>query len=229
MRLPARPLLLPAVASAALTIASQAGAQDITSAYTDLAADKTCTTYAAADPNEGGDWANLVCDGYRGYPVFLFYGDARESLFYGFPPAGDLAPVWESFGPFNSTGPKIEWRLERKGERTVPFATIHRWFVSDPYDETQNIEVLVVEKVGQPHERDGCAVTMTWTGTRFEGGTTTTECATSLGGDYAASDVTIEKAQLTSWDRGFYDDGTQAWGVTGGPYEFIRRTAEPAD
>ena len=158
MRLPASPLLLPAVASAALTIASQAGAQDITSAYTDLAADKTCTTYAAADPNEGGDWANLVCDGYRGYPVFLFYGDARESLFYGFPPASDLAPVWESFDPFNSTGPKIEWRLERKGERTVPFATIHRWFVSDPYDETQNIEVLVVEKVGQPHERDGCAV-----------------------------------------------------------------------
>lgn len=158
MRLPASPLLLPMVASAALMIASQAGAQDVTSAYTDLAADKTCTTYAAADPNEGGDWANLVCDGYRGYPVFLSYGDARESLFYGFPPAGDLAPVWESFGPFNSTGPKIEWRLERKGDRAVPFATIHRWFVSDPYDETQNIEVLVVEKVGQPHERDGCAV-----------------------------------------------------------------------
>ena len=40
----------------------------------------------------------------------------------------------------------------------MPFATIHRWFVSDPEDPDKQIEVLVVEKVGQIGERDGCAV-----------------------------------------------------------------------
>ncbi len=143
---------------AAALLAAPAAAQEVSSAYTDLVVEDHCTTYAAAEPDAGGDWANLVCDGYRGYPVFVFYGDARESLFYGFPPAGDLAPAWESFDGFNATGPKIEWRLETRGDRTVPFATIHRWFVSDPEDPDEQVQVLVVEKVGQPHERDGCAV-----------------------------------------------------------------------
>jgi hypothetical protein len=150
-------------AAAALTLAAApsaapARAQEISSAYTDLVAEDDCTTFTTAEPDEGGDWANLVCDGYRGYPVFISYADARESLFYGFPPTGDLAPVWESFDGFNATGPKIEWRLETRGERTLPFATIHRWFVSDPEDPDKQVQVLVVAKVGQPDERDGCAV-----------------------------------------------------------------------
>lgn len=144
--------------SIGLHAAIPAAVAQVTSAYTDLDPEKTCTTYAAPDRDEGGDWANMVCDGYRGYPVFLFYGDARESLFYGFPPGGDMAPSWESFTAFNQTGPKIEWRLQTTGETNIPFATIHRWFVSDPEDPEKSVEVLVVEKVGQPQERDGCAV-----------------------------------------------------------------------
>lgn len=144
--------------SFALLAAATAAFAQVTSAYTDIDPEKTCTTYAGPDPDEGGDWANMVCDGYRGYPVFLFYGDARESLFYGFPPAGDMAPSWESFAAFNQTGPKIEWRLQASGGTTIPFATIHRWFVSDPEDPDRSVQVLVVEKVGQPQERDGCAV-----------------------------------------------------------------------
>ena len=156
--------IVPTIRSAALPMlavalfAAPAGAQTISSAYTDLVVEDHCTIFAGAEPDEGGDWANLVCDGYRGYPVFVYYGDARESLFYGFPPAGDIAPAWESFDGFNSTGPKIEWRLETRGERTLPFATIHRWFVSDPEDPDEQVQVLVVAKVGQPYERDGCAV-----------------------------------------------------------------------
>ena len=146
-----------AIAAVALFVALPAQAQ-IESAYTDIDIAKNCTTFASAPEDEGGDWSNSVCDGYKGYPVFINYGDARESLFYGFPPAGDLAPPWESFSPFNSTGPKIEWRVAREDGRAVPFATIHRWFVSDPEDTEQNIEVLVVEKVGQPADRNGCAV-----------------------------------------------------------------------
>ena len=140
-----------------LVAASQANAQDIVSAYTDLVVEEHCSTFAYAEGGEG-DWANFVCSGYRGYPVVLHYGDLRESIFYGFPPDGDLAPAWESFSAFNSAGPRIEWRIERKGGRETPFATIHRWFVSDADDAEKQVEVLVVEKVGQIHERQGCAV-----------------------------------------------------------------------
>jgi hypothetical protein len=138
-------------------LAATAALAQVSSAYSTIGEDG-CTTYAAPAPDEGGDWANLVCDGHRGYPVFVFYGDARESLFYGFPPAGDLAPSWESFDAFNSTGPTVEWRIQAQGDVAIPFATIHRWFVSDPEDAERQVEVLVVEKVGQPQERDGCAV-----------------------------------------------------------------------
>ena len=137
--------------------AAPAFAQHIVSEYTDLDTERHCSTFAAADEGEG-DWANMVCAGYRGYPVVVHYGDARESLFYGFPPDGDLAPPWESFSGFNHSGPRIEWRIERDGGRETPFATIHRWFVSGAEGGGEVIEVLVVEKVGQIHGREGCAV-----------------------------------------------------------------------
>jgi hypothetical protein len=132
-------------------------AGEISSAYTDIDAEKTCSVFSANE--EGGEFANLACNGWRGYPVLIYSGDLRESLFYGFPPDGDLAPAWESFSAFNSTGAKIEWRIEADGPRATPFATIHRWFISaDPENPEKQTEVLVVEKVGQIHERAGCAV-----------------------------------------------------------------------
>ena len=135
-----------------------ATAGEISSAYTDLDAEKDCTTFASAEEGDG-EWANLVCNGYRGYPVIIYSGDLRESVFYGFPPGGDLAPAWESFSAFNSTGAKIEWRVDTDKGRSIPFAAIHRWFVSaDPENLEKQTEVLVVEKVAQIHERDGCAV-----------------------------------------------------------------------
>ena len=135
-----------------------AAAGEISSVYTDLDLEKDCTVFASAEEGEG-DWANLVCSGYRGYPVFIYSGDLRESVFYGFPPGGDLAPAWESFSAFNSTGSRIEWRIEAENGKSIPFATIHRWSVSaDAENPDRQIEVLVVEKVGQMHQRDGCAV-----------------------------------------------------------------------
>ncbi|MEO3387261.1 hypothetical protein [Mesorhizobium sp. CAU 1741] len=152
------------IATAALTattlicLASGAAAQEaIVSEYTDIDVDSHCSVYAAAEDGNG-DWANMACAGYRGYPVVIQYGDARESVFYGFPPDGDLAPVWESFSAFNAAGPKIEWRIARQEGRETPFATIHRWFVSTSVVDSTKTEVLVVEKVGQVHGRDGCAV-----------------------------------------------------------------------
>lgn len=136
-------------------LATPLAAAEMTSEYTDLDLTKTCTFVSAS--SDGDDSGEAVCPGWRGYPVILSFGDARESVFYGFPPTGD--PVWESFSAFNASGPKIEWRIEKDGERAVPIAVIHRWSVnSDPEDSTKKTEVLVVEKVGQVGVGDGCAV-----------------------------------------------------------------------
>ena len=51
-----------------------AGAGAISSAYTDLDWKKDCVTYGQAKDGEG-DWADLACSGYRGYPVMIAYDD----------------------------------------------------------------------------------------------------------------------------------------------------------
>ena len=136
-------------------LVSTARAEEISSVYTELDFDKDCTAF---DFNlEGGEFVNLVCNGHGGYPVFVYSADLRESFYFGFPRSGDH--VWESFSAFNGGSPKIEWRLSREGDKVTPFATIHRWFVSnDAENPDKKTEVLVVSKVGQVKEQDGCAV-----------------------------------------------------------------------
>lgn len=147
----------PAMLLAALALAATpAAAETIVSAYTDLDTGRDCSVLEMSE--EGAGFASFVCNGYKGYPVLVFAGDLRESLFYGYPPEGDLPPAWEGFGSFNSTGPKIEWRIARDGDVEVPFATIHRWFVSSVDDPEKNIEVLAIAKVGQVSAREGCTV-----------------------------------------------------------------------
>jgi hypothetical protein len=128
---------------------------EMSSAYTDIDVQKNCSAFSVNE--EGGEFANFVCNGWNGYPVLIYSGDLRESLFYGFPPKGDLP--WESFSAFNSTGPKIEWRIETEGPKAVPVATIHRWFVSaDPEKPEKRTEVLVVSRVAGVEDRQGCTV-----------------------------------------------------------------------
>ncbi|WP_159589365.1 hypothetical protein [Chelativorans xinjiangense] len=138
-------------------LSSGAQASNIDSAYTELKPEENCSPFAGGN-GEGEHWSDLVCSGYKGYPVLIYYGDARESLFYGFPPSGHLAPAWESFSGFNSAGPSIEWRIVKEGGREIPFATIHRWSVADADDPEKQIEVLVVEKVAQIGTWEGCSV-----------------------------------------------------------------------
>jgi hypothetical protein len=141
----------------AFSFAGAAAAEEITSVYTGLDTARDCTTFAAS--TDEGDFANMACNGYGGYPVLVYSGDLRESIYYGFPKTGQAAPAWESFSAFNSAGPKVEWRVSKDGGRTIPFATIHRWFVSDDPDAPdRRTEVLVVEKVGQLDGEEGCAV-----------------------------------------------------------------------
>lgn len=141
-----------------IVLARGAAAEEIASVYTEINVERDCTTFALNV--EGGEFANLACNGYGGYPVLIYSADLRESFYYGFPKGGDLQPAWESFAAFNSAGPKIEWRVAKDGDRTIPFATIHRWHVSDPENPDTTTEILVVEKVGQIGEQDGCAVGM---------------------------------------------------------------------
>ena len=138
-------------------LAQAAWAEGISSAYTELRAARDCTTFDA-DGFDQGEFARLVCPGYRGYPVLLFASDLRQSLFYGFPP-GDLDRLkLESFGSFNSTGGTIEWRISTHHGVSTPFAAIHRWYVADSPDSSNQIEILVVAKVAQPDSTDGCTV-----------------------------------------------------------------------
>ncbi len=69
-----------------------------------------------------------------------------------------MTSVWESFSGFNSSGARIEWRIETTGDKAVPFAAIHRRSISNPDDENKPTEVLLVAKVGQMDARDGCTV-----------------------------------------------------------------------
>ena len=151
--------LLISLALAGLCQVAHAG--DISSAYSDLDSKKDCVTYAQAEEGDG-DWADLACSGYRGYPVLIAYDDARESLFYGFPPGSDMTSVWESFSGFNSSGAKIEWRIETTGDKAVPFAVIHRRSISNPDDQNKPTEVLLVAKVGQMDESDGVSSAWCW-------------------------------------------------------------------
>jgi hypothetical protein len=146
-----RNVLLTAIFAA---LAMPAAAAEVRSEYTDVDLEKGCSTFDIA--TEGDESANLACNGWRGYPVLIYQGDLRESVVYGFPPAGEHK--WESFAPFNATGAKIEWRIEKDGDKEIPFATIHRWHVSNPEDPDKGVEVLVVEKVGQIGEQQSCAV-----------------------------------------------------------------------
>ncbi|MBN9243813.1 MAG: hypothetical protein J0I98_13565 [Mesorhizobium sp.] len=148
--------ILVALAALASCQAGSAFAGAISSTYTDLDWKADCVTYAQAAEGEG-DWADLACSGYRGYPVMIAYDDARESVYYGFP-AADMTGFWESFVAFNGSSGKVEWRVETNGDSAIPFAAIHRRSVNSGDDGAAKTDVLVVSKVGQPGGAAGCTV-----------------------------------------------------------------------
>lgn len=149
--------MIRAILIGASLLAATAAHAEIVSEYTEFDADNSCSTYNASDPEEGGDYADLACAGYKGYPVLVFYGDAREALHYGFPAEGELFPRYR-FTPFNTAGPRIEWRIERGVNTERPVATIHRWFVADGTEGTHNLEILVVAKVASVEGRQSCSI-----------------------------------------------------------------------
>ncbi|MEM7807223.1 MAG: chromophore lyase CpcT/CpeT [Planctomycetota bacterium] len=71
--------------------------------------------------------------------------------------------------------------------------------------------------------REGCTVYLTREGNAFVGATRGAGCRSTLAGAaYATSEVALLADEITSWDRGYDQDGTQVWGAEAGPYVFKR-------
>ena len=84
---------------------------------------------------------------------------------------------------------------------------------------------------GQLELREGCSVVLYRGGDGvFSGSTRGRDCASGLrGAAFASSEVRVYQDRLESWDRGFRDDGTQAWGAEKGPYIFRRTPTSAAE
>ena len=125
-----------------------ATAQENTSIYSDLKI-KDCQQLALfEDEGEGGEF---LCKGIKDYDVRIWEGDLRS--FVGF---GNMAPAqcasMQTFGAFNSLGPRVEWRM-RDGK---PFATILRWLTEANTDgKSVKQNWLVVTKLG---DKDACHI-----------------------------------------------------------------------
>jgi hypothetical protein len=121
----------PAAALALLLAADCAvapvSAQDFTSLYSSTAA-RNCKKVDSAKDGEGA-WAEWMCPGIGGYVVRVTEDDLRMTVSIGKSreAAAGAPAAKRQFAPFNSVHDTLEWRLSR-GQ---PFATIHRWFLSD--------------------------------------------------------------------------------------------------
>ncbi len=141
------------ILAAALVAASATAALANESTYTERNLD-ACETLSETDE---GPSVTLKCAGYKDLSVYFKEGDLRQSQAYG--PIGKvwLDEAFESFGPFNHTNARIEWRLGADG---VPIATIVRWFVSDPETTSETTtrygQVLVVSTVATPENPTSC-------------------------------------------------------------------------
>lgn len=98
-------------------------AGEITSLYSDLDLKKCKALELYADEGEGGVWE---CKGIAGFDVLYLEGDLRGYVAFG-PEARSQCTSAQTFGAFNSPGPKIEWRMENG----KPIATILRWFTDN--------------------------------------------------------------------------------------------------
>jgi hypothetical protein len=108
------------------------------SAYTDIDLD-LCLVLDADD--FGASWS---CPGYKGYPLMVTEGDLRFSLIYGF---GARMADGQTLPPFNTLGPKLEWRLSNALGRWMPIATIVRYHTADPETGEDKGQVLVVTQL----------------------------------------------------------------------------------
>jgi hypothetical protein len=117
---PMRKIFLPALFTLFLIL--PAAAQTIESVYTDFNIEK-CRHVPGTEQEDYGVW---YCKGYHGIPIFVSAGDQRTQISYG-RNAEKQPAARTTFARFNTEGDKIEWRLEARGGKKIPFATIMAW------------------------------------------------------------------------------------------------------
>ena len=119
---------------------SIAFAGQVTSVYSDFDLKKCKTLELYTDEGEGGVWQ---CEGIKGFDVLYLEGDLRGYIAFG-PEARSQCTSAQTFGAFNSPGPKIEWRMENG----KPIATIFRWLTENGSgEENSKQNWLVVTKL----------------------------------------------------------------------------------
>ena len=125
-----------------------AAGQEITSLYSDLDL-KQCRQLALfEDEGDGGEWS---CPGIKDYDVRVWEGDLRSYVGFGKGAPAHCVSM-QTFGAFNSLGPRVEWRM-KDGK---PFATILRWFTETNTDgKSQKQNWLVVTRLG---DKDACHI-----------------------------------------------------------------------
>jgi hypothetical protein len=134
-----KPLAGALLAGLAATFCAQPALAAFDSAYTDINLDQ-CLLLNADD--FGASWA---CPGYRGYPLRIAEGDLRFLIGYGFN-INDEPVGPQTLPPFNTLGPRMEWRLSNATGRFFPIATIVRYRL-DKSEEREAGEVLVVTQL----------------------------------------------------------------------------------
>ena len=120
--------------------ATPAAAGQISSLYTKLELEK-CALVSASE--EGAGSAIWDCKGHEGMRIRVAEGDLRYFVSFG-PRAEQQRAAGQTLSPFNTIHHTLEWRVERKQGRWVPFATILRYFWDS---DGRKGQVLVVTRL----------------------------------------------------------------------------------
>lgn len=180
-----------------------AAAQENTSIYSDLKIKDCQQLVLFEDQGKGGEW---LCKGINDYDVRIWEGDRS---FVGF---GKMAPAqcasMQTFGAFNSLGPRVEWRM-RDGK---PFATILRWLTeTNTGGKSVKQNWLVVTKLG---DKDACHIA--YIDTKYAD---TNEVARQRADERAAAfDCAKDMPEIFSSLGGSATDYASGMPCPGGPY-----------
>lgn len=122
-------------------------AQTNTSVYSSVE-EKRCRTIKV-DEDEGGSYEGR-CRGVAGYSLIVEEGDLRTNIKVITPGGAthslDLWTVVSS--GFSSLGPRVEWRMTRRGSKSVPTALIIRYNANEDPETPQKVtSYLAVAKI----------------------------------------------------------------------------------
>lgn len=122
-------------------------AQSKTSAYSSVE-EKRCRTIKSTD-EEGGSYEGS-CRGVAGYNLIVEEGDLRTNVKVVAPGgATHSLDLWSVVSSgFSSLGPRVEWRLVKRGKTVVPVAIIVRYNANEnPENPDKITSYLAVAKI----------------------------------------------------------------------------------